>query len=292
MLSRPSGTAIASAAARAAHLVVDSEPLIYADTGAASLLMLLDDPGLAFHSAMPREPILAGARASAVARVRCSQDLWGRARRPQVVILGAGLDTAAYVWPLDRAVTVFEVDRSETIAWKRNAVQLAGLVSPATVHHVAAELGSDELGARLVEAGLDPHLPTFVSGLGVTMYLHQEAVRSTLAEVSGLAASVEVVADYIVPESLRDDAASMYAKEVGGFARERGEPWLSTFTPGDLDEAMGALGFTGIEHLAQREWLPAGLWERTDGLLPSDLSMIVHGATGGETRGGGPSLGT
>ena len=79
--------------------------------------------------------------------------------------------------------------------------------------------------------------PVFVSWLGVTMYLDETAIEATVSVLGGFAPGSEIVVDYMLPAGLRDAAGQTYAELVGQFAAERGEPWLSVFTP----EAMAAL---------------------------------------------------
>ena len=106
-----------AAAARAAHLIVDGEPVIFADTVAEAMLGERAEEFIAYHRAYGAHPVLAGARAQVTCRSRYAEDQLARAVRDgigQYVILGAGLDTFAYRSPLARRVRVFEVDHPAT----------------------------------------------------------------------------------------------------------------------------------------------------------------------------------
>ena len=74
------------------------------------------------------------------------------------------------------------------------------------------------------------------------MYLTPEAVAATLAEVGGLAAGTELVMEYALPPELRDQAGTAYAEFALQVAAERGEPWLSFFTPEQLSELLEGHG--------------------------------------------------
>jgi len=61
-VGQPSFSALAAAAARAAHLLVDGPPAIFADTLAAALLGDRADELIAYHRLHGAHPVLAGAR--------------------------------------------------------------------------------------------------------------------------------------------------------------------------------------------------------------------------------------
>lgn len=111
-----------SAAARAAHLLVDDAPSIFVDTLAQTFLGERAEELLGYHRAYGSYPVLAGARSTAVTRSRYTEDrlseLIGRGL-DQYVILGAGLDSFAYRSALADRIRVFEVDKPATQCWKR-----------------------------------------------------------------------------------------------------------------------------------------------------------------------------
>jgi hypothetical protein len=78
----------------------------------------------------------------------------------------------------------------------------------------------------------------------------------------------------MLTEDLRDDAGRVYVDGVGPVAAERGEPWLSFFTPADMSLMLATAGFGGVTHLRQRDAEPA-LWNRTDALSPAELSIVA-----------------
>ena len=77
--SPPSFTALAAAAARAAHLLVDAEPFIFADTLAAALLGERAEELMSYHRLHGTHPVLAGARAQVSCRGRYTETALGRA---------------------------------------------------------------------------------------------------------------------------------------------------------------------------------------------------------------------
>jgi len=130
---QPSQTALAAAAARAAHLVVDQEPLIFRDPVAADLI---GEPGaemVGYHRRSGDHIVLAGTRAQVSVRSRYTEQVLSElADRglTQYVILGAGLDSFAYRSPLAGRLRVFEVDHPASQRWKRDLLAAARLTPP------------------------------------------------------------------------------------------------------------------------------------------------------------------
>jgi methyltransferase (TIGR00027 family) len=275
----PSASALTSAAARAAHLIVDKEPYIFADTLASAMLGNQAEELLSFHRLHGDHAVLSGARAQATCRSRYAEEhLAAAAERGvrQYLILGAGLDTFAYRSPLASAVRVIEVDHPATQDWKRRALSAAGIVVPPSVAFVPADLVADDLGEALGRAPVDLAEPVFVSWLGVVMYLAPADVAATLAVLGGLAPGTEVVADYLLAPRLRDDAGHDYAGQVSRASGERGEPWLSSFEPGELTALASAAGLAAVRQARQRDMIPAALWRRADAVAPAGLFALLH----------------
>jgi methyltransferase (TIGR00027 family) len=271
---QPSLTAFTAAAARAAHLIVDNDPPIFVDTQAEAMLGERADELLEFHRAHGTHPILSGARAQVTCRSRYTEDsLAGGIRRGigQYVILGAGLDSFASRSRLARQIRVFEIDHPATQEWKRRIAQ-----EPENVRFVPVDFTRDPLPEALRQAGFDFAAPAFVSWLGTTMYLEEDAIARTLAVTGGFAPGSEIIVDYMLPAGLRDAAGDSYAEQVGQALAERGEPWRSLFSPDEVAALLRRHGFGPARDIGQRDMVPPPLWERTDSLRPANLSRIAH----------------
>ncbi|MFJ9786675.1 class I SAM-dependent methyltransferase [Amycolatopsis sp. NPDC101161] len=273
-----SRTAFTAAAARAAHLLVDAAPVIFSDPLAAPLLGRHAEELLAYHHLHGTHPVLAGARAQAACRSRFTEDrlLRDNSGIDQYVILGAGLDSFAYRSVPGR-FRVFEVDRPATQAGKRELLERAGVAVPASVTFVPVDFEADPLRERLVQSGLDPFRPVFVSWLGVTMYLTRKAILTTLTDLGGFAPGSEIVTDHLLPAELRDAAGNGYAEAVAPVAAEQGEPWRTFLSPAAVADLLREAGFEVVEQAGQRDSVPAELWNRTDALRPAALSALAHG---------------
>ncbi|MET8998143.1 SAM-dependent methyltransferase [Amycolatopsis sp. NPDC004169] len=272
-----SQTAFLAAAARAAHLLVDAEPFVFSDTLAARLLGDRADELLAYHRLHGTHPILAGARAEAVCRSRFTETRLMRRNSgiDQYLILGAGLDSFAYR-TTSRRFRVFEVDHPATQAAKRELLARAGVAEPASVTFVPVDFEAEPLRERLVQSGLDPVRPVFVSWLGVTMYLTPAAIAAVLRELGGFAPGSEIVADHLLPPELRDAAGNGYVEAVGPVTAGRGEPWRTFLSPTAVATLLHDAGFEVVEQAGQRQSIPARLWQRTDALRPAALSALAH----------------
>src|SRR5438067_13063 len=95
-VGKPSRTALMAAAARAAHLIVDDEPWIFADTLAYTILGEQAEELLSYHRRNGSHLVLSSARAAVVTRSRFAEERLAASGVDQYVILGAGLDTSAY----------------------------------------------------------------------------------------------------------------------------------------------------------------------------------------------------
>lgn len=103
----------------------------------------------------------------------------------QVVLLGAGLDTRAA--RLARpGLQFFEIDHPATQAKKLTALaRIEGYPRDAAVM-IACDLEHDDFRDSLVAGGFAPDRPTLVIWEGVTAYLTEEAVRTTIHRVASL----------------------------------------------------------------------------------------------------------
>jgi methyltransferase (TIGR00027 family) len=266
-----------AAAARAAHLVVDQPPYIFADTAAAAMLGDLAAELVRYHEDHPGHPVLATARGQVLCRSRYAEDRLGAAAAVgmrQYVLLGAGLDTFAYRSRLAGTIAVWEVDHPGTQAFKRTALAAAQLEVSPSLSYIPCDFGSGALADALRAGGFDFGEPAVISWLGVTMYLDDHAIRDTLSVLSRCAPGTELIVDYMLPAGLRDETGDNYVSQVAATAAERGEPWLTFASPAEMTALLADSGFSPAEHVRQRDTIPAELWERSDALRPVDLSMI------------------
>jgi methyltransferase (TIGR00027 family) len=278
---QPSRTALASAAARAAHLLVDREPRIFEDTLARVLLGDLADDLVAAHGNSADAENLARMRVTMTTRSRYTEGCLAQAVRRgigQYVILGAGLDSFAYRSPSVDQLRVFEVDHPATQAWKRERLAAAPVAVSTAVTFVPVDFSVDALSDRLADGGFDRSKPAFVSWLGVTQYLTAEALEATLEVIGGFARGSELVIQYLVPAEMRDDGGQALTDFFMPRAAATSEPWLTFYSPIGIRELLSARGLVVIEDVGHRDQIHISLWDRSDSLRPHELGRLAHAA--------------
>lgn len=274
----PSRTAMAAAAHRAAHQVLEqgrifTDPLALAVLGEDAERIAKDAQA---HPSRRGMRFFIAAR-SHFAEAAVNDGILLRGVR-QVVVLGAGLDTFAYRHPLSERVRVFEVDRPATQAWKRRRLAEAKIAVPKTLVFAPVDLERDALLAALELAGFDRTQRTFFFWLGVVPYLTDVAIRATLGVIGALAGGAEVVFDYgEPPTTLLPDAHAAHQARAAGVAAF-GEPWLSYFEPTDLAVTLRRLGFTAVEDLGPQA-LAARYWPSAAGATLERGGHVVFAAT-------------
>src|SRR5579859_7822020 len=251
----PSRTAMLTAAARALHR---EEPTRVLDDDLA--LALGGEEAVAMIDRLRAElsepALLEFARWVAV-RARVPEDLVARAVAEgvsQYVILGAGLDSFAYRRAdlLDR-LRAFEVDHPGSQQWKRRRLEELAIELPENLVFAPVDFEQQTLREGLESAGFDFTAPAVFSWIGVTMYLTQEAIRGTLADVASCPRGTQIALTYNLPRSALGDLALQTSTAVARMTEEMGEPIITRFAPAEVDQLLRELGFGGIAHVGPDE---------------------------------------
>jgi methyltransferase (TIGR00027 family) len=250
---RPSRTALAAAAHRAAHQVLE-QGRIFADSLALGILGQ-DAPSLARWAA--EDPARQRMRMFIAVRTRFAEDALAAAIErgvQQLVVLGAGLDTYAYRGRFRERVHIFEVDHPATQTWKRQRLADAAIPIPANLTFAPVDFERQSLSDGLRAAGFDPSRQTFFTWLGVVPYLTTDAIWSTLSFIQSLPNSGQhVVFDYSDPPATftPEQRAShdQRAARVAGL----GEAWVSYFEQDELRLKLLELGFSEVEDLGPQQ---------------------------------------
>jgi len=245
-IGKPSRTAMAAAAHRAAHQILE-QGRIFADPLAVRILG--EDADVLARKA-DEDPTGRRMRIFIAIRTRLAEDALAAAIDcgvTQLVVLGAGLDTYAYRSPLRERVRIFEVDHPATQAWKRERLADAEIPIPSTLTYAPIDFERQTLAEGLSAAGFDLQQSTFFTWLGVVPYLTEDAIWSTLGFIAGLPRGAHVVFDYSnPPETFSEELRLAHDKRAARVA-ELGEAWLSYFEEDDLRVKLMTLGFSRIE---------------------------------------------
>jgi methyltransferase (TIGR00027 family) len=254
--ARPSRTALRVAMHRAAHQAFDN-PKVLDDPIALAIIGAEAAENLSAAQARYGEQIARNLRAFMAARSRFAEDELAAAVGRgvlQYVILGAGLDTFAYRNPRrENELRVFEVDYPATQEWKRGRLAAAGIPIPAAVTFAPVDFERQTLSDGLRVAGFDATRATFFSWLGVTMYLTERSVMSTLSFIASTPRGGGVVFDYAVTRSSLDPAGQMALDALSGRVAAAGEPFRTLFEPAALAQRLPYLGFSSVEDLGADE---------------------------------------
>jgi methyltransferase (TIGR00027 family) len=199
-----------------------------------------------------------GARASGIARTRLIDEALTDALREgvsQVVILGSGFDCRAYRLRRIEEARVFEIDHPATLAAKKDVLKqmLGGL--PSHVAFVEVDFNRQELAAVIESSGFDRHAPTFFVWEGVTNYLTEGAVDSTLRYLATAGApGSRLLFTYIHRGVLHGIDAFEAAHKSASAVKRVGEPWTFGIDPAELPAFLAERGLELIEDVGSVEY--------------------------------------
>ncbi|WP_420124966.1 class I SAM-dependent methyltransferase [Longimicrobium sp.] len=267
-----SGTAFFVAVLRAAHLIIDGQPPVLNDTVAARLLGGETLAQIRARADELQTPPNRGLRSHVLLRSRFTEDTLMDAVADgveQYVLLGAGLDSFAYRQPSwARRLSIIEVDHPSSQAGKREVLAAAGVEIPPNVRFADVDFERETLAHGLARTGVDTSKRTFFSWLGVTMYLTREAIEATLRTVLSFPRGSGIVFTYAHTDSLASQLARGSASD--------GEPWVSYFTPEEVEAMLRSLGFSGTRFLSREEAQRRYYANRTDGFeAPPRVSVVA-----------------
>jgi methyltransferase (TIGR00027 family) len=275
-----SDTALRVAFRRAAHQILD-DPKVFDDPLAIRILGVEKETALEQKPEWLEEtPLSRVLRASLAARSRYAEDeLHNAVIRgvQQYIVLGAGLDTFAYRNPYpDGVLNVFEVDHPTTQTWKRACLEESGISVPKTLTFTPIDFESQTLAECLLRVGFDPSKDTFISWLGVTPYLTDNAIAATLQFVLSLKAGSGIVFDYLISPSLLSPSARHVFDSLADRVAMAGEPFKSFFDPSTLKNTLKAMGFHHIEDIEPEEVNTRYFQGRSDKLRVGRLAHIMN----------------
>ncbi|OXC73687.1 class I SAM-dependent methyltransferase [Caballeronia sordidicola] len=266
----PDSTAARVALWRALHVEADSAPHVLEDEVGLKLLAPDDD----WRSRGDMDPQFTRPfRASIVARARFIEDLVVEQAShglAQYVILGAGLDSFVQRRPeIASRLRVFEIDQAGPQAWKRQRLIELGFGVPDWLRFVPVDFEAGEAWHdKLVTAGFDDSKPAIVVSTGVSMYLTKEANAATLRQVSGLAPGSILAMTFLFPLELADPEVRPGLEMAEKGARASGTPFLSFFTPSEIQALALEAGFKEARHVPAADLARRYFAGRTDGLRP------------------------
>ena len=275
--ARPSLTARAAAAYRAAHQSLDGGR-VFRDPLAAAIL---GEEGPGAMELLGTSDFAGRLRRFIAARTRLAEEALHAGIEQgvtQLVILGAGLDTYAYRGERrGRLRAIFEVDHPATQAWKRRRLERAGIEIPVNVHFVATNFEEAQLEASLRAAGLDDNAGVFFSWLGVIPYLTRDAIDATLAWIASFP-HAHLVFDYAEPAHALDSSLREMQEHHARRVAAIGERWQTFYEPAPLHAHLRELGFRAIHDLGPRG-IAQLFYPNAAARAPERGAHVLHAAT-------------
>jgi methyltransferase (TIGR00027 family) len=198
-----------------------------------------------------------GVRSSVVARTRLIDDAIAASlgeHIEQLVILGAGFDSRAYRLPGLRGITVFEVDHPDTLTTKRKALErvLSGL--PKHVRFVPIDFNQGDLESVMAAAGYRESARTFLLWEGVTNYLTEAAVDTTLRWCSQASPGSFLLFTYVHHDVLTKPGAFVGTGKLFASLEKVGEKLTFGIEPTKLPEFLAKRGLSLESDLGAAEY--------------------------------------
>ncbi|KAF5992914.1 class I SAM-dependent methyltransferase [Streptomyces sp. WAC00263] len=164
-------------------------------------------------------------------------------RTPQLVVLGAGLDTRAWRLPELADTDVWEVDHPASQQDKQERLAEAGTppVVARSVRFTPVDFATDDLGSALEATGHDASVPTTWLWEGVVPYLTHDEVRATVRAVADRSApGSALVLNYQGP-SVKASAGRLIARVLNSSVTAS-EPWRSLWKPQKMAVLLAEYG--------------------------------------------------
>jgi len=188
-----------------------------------------------------------GVRSFVVARTRLIDDVIAAALEKdieQLVILGAGFDSRAYRMSRLRAIDVFEVDHPDTQAAKQGVLKRLFCALPKHVRFVAIDFKRDDLMSAMCVAGYRDSARTFILWEGVTNYLTDGAVDSTLRWCSRASAGSLLLFTYVHRDILIQPSGFAGTKNLFASLEKAGERFTFGMEPSHVPQYLAERGLS------------------------------------------------
>ncbi|HTU62604.1 MAG TPA: SAM-dependent methyltransferase [Polyangiales bacterium] len=169
----------------------------------------------------------------------------------QLVLLGAGLDSRAHRLPALAESTVFEVDFPSTQAFKRERARALPRCAR-VLRYVPCDFEREPLRQTLLAQGFEPQRASVWVWEGVTMYLSEAAIASSLDAIAELSAPHSRLAlTYLEPFAAEVHRA-LIALAMSALAAVS-EPVHSMFDPVKMAQLLTEHGFETLSDARPRD---------------------------------------
>ena len=177
-------------------------------------------------------------------------------KTPQIVLLGAGYDSRTYRFAkFNQGTRIFELDIAPTQARKMKCLSKAHIEVSENVIFVPINFNQEAIKTALEKAGFDGGKKTLFVWEGVSYYLTEESVDSTLEFVSKTHHENVIAFDYTVPISEENIDAHYGVREFAQTMKEQhaDEALLFSIRDDEIEAFLKQRGLRMVEHLDNEE---------------------------------------
>jgi methyltransferase (TIGR00027 family) len=149
-------------------------------------------------------------------------------------------------------------------------------VETSRVTFVPADFLEEDWFTKLMDAGFEPHKPSFFIWESVTMYLDRESVESTLRKIASTGAGSIVAFDYLSTEMI--ETRSLFMRYARITINATGEPWRFGIdnTPPVRDRVAALVESCGLSLEEQRNFGQEGDGKRaTAGFATAIVPLLA-----------------
>ena len=195
----------------------------------------------------------------------------------QYVILGAGLDTFAWRYPILTDVTIFEIDHPSTQQFKLERLQQSGYELPSHLKLVAMDFTKELSLDKLIDAGFDPSKKTVFSLLGVTYYLTAIEFQQMLhVFFKDLPQGSSIVLDFADEHLFTKPGIFNRVQNMVQMAQAAGEPMKFATSLSDLEKLLSKEQLLIYEHLSPQDIQNQFFANRHDDLQAFETINYIH----------------
>jgi len=173
----------------------------------------------------------------------------------QIVIMGAGFDTRAYRFhdSLDNTV-VYELDLPEIQSIKVKRLKNEQVTLPENIRYVPIDFTKDVLFEKLEEAGYSSLERSLFLWEGVTEYLTDAAVDSTMRSIRDNTPSGSLLAFSYIYRSVVDGTKEYYGtKQIVKTVARTGELYRYGIPEGEIETFLSDRGYRLVRHLTAED---------------------------------------
>ena len=222
-----------------------------------------------------------GARTSGVARTRWIDEAVERALQSgagQLVLLGAGFDARGYRLPEAKGVVLFEVDHPATSIQKEKLSRAALGHIPENVVFVQIDFNHETLKDALERAGYRSTVQTVFVWEGVSNYLTEEAVESTLSFCGSAAPNSWLIFTYIDKKVLEQPALFYGTQRIMKLLRGVGEGWTYGMDPQQVGSYLMRHGLVLEKDVGAHEYRRQYYGQRSEGMRGYEFYRVATAA--------------